>query len=69
MVARRSCVPITRSSSSSSAASAAQEVGEGRSIDHRDASDLARIDELLPLGAARGERYPEQFMADLDSQR
>lgn len=34
-----------------------------------DASDLARIDELLPVGAARGERYPEQFMADLDSER
>ncbi|BCJ26900.1 aldo/keto reductase [Actinocatenispora sera] len=34
-----------------------------------DADDLARIDELVPRGAARGDRYPAAFMADLDSER
>jgi aryl-alcohol dehydrogenase-like predicted oxidoreductase len=34
-----------------------------------DGDDLARIDELVPPGAARGDRYPRQFMADLDSER
>jgi aryl-alcohol dehydrogenase-like predicted oxidoreductase len=33
-----------------------------------DADDLARIDELVPRGAARGDRYPAAFMADLDSE-
>lgn len=32
-------------------------------------ADLARIDELVPPGAARGERYPARFMAQLDSAR
>lgn len=31
--------------------------------------DLARLDELIPRGAALGDRYPTQFMADLDSER
>lgn len=31
--------------------------------------ELARIDELIPPGAARGDRYPRQGMADLDSER
>lgn len=34
-----------------------------------DGDDLARIDELVPPGAARGDRYPTRFMADLDSER
>ena len=34
-----------------------------------DAADLARLDELFPQDAAKGERYPTQFMADLDSER
>ncbi|WP_199701642.1 aldo/keto reductase [Jiangella rhizosphaerae] len=34
-----------------------------------DGDDLARIDELVPPGSARGERYPAAFMADLDSER
>ncbi|GAA3647736.1 aldo/keto reductase [Microbacterium marinilacus] len=34
-----------------------------------DEADLALIDELLPAGAAHGERYPSAFMADLDSER
>jgi aryl-alcohol dehydrogenase-like predicted oxidoreductase len=34
-----------------------------------DADDLARIDELVPRGSARGDRYPTAFMADLDSER
>jgi len=33
------------------------------------AAELARIDELVPRGAARGERYPSRFMAALDSER
>ncbi len=32
-----------------------------------DASDLASIDEIAPLGAAAGLRYPEQSMRALDS--
>lgn len=31
--------------------------------------ELARIDELIPPGAAHGDRYPSQGMADLDSER
>jgi aryl-alcohol dehydrogenase-like predicted oxidoreductase len=31
--------------------------------------ELARIDELVPRGAAHGDRYPSQHMADLDSER
>lgn len=31
--------------------------------------DLRRIDELVPAGAARGDRYPARFMARLDSER
>ncbi|GAA4899803.1 aldo/keto reductase [Streptomonospora salina] len=31
-----------------------------------DPEDLARIDELVPKGAARGARYPEGHMPDLD---
>ncbi|WP_232827269.1 aldo/keto reductase [Jiangella endophytica] len=34
-----------------------------------DDADLARLDELIPAGAARGDRYPAPFMADLDSER
>lgn len=34
-----------------------------------DADDLARIDALVPLGAAKGQRYPEPAMAELDSER
>lgn len=34
-----------------------------------DADDLGRLDELIPRGAARGDRYPTRFMADLDSER
>ncbi len=34
-----------------------------------DADDLASIDQLIPRGAARGDRYPAEFMADLDSER
>ncbi|GAB3760912.1 aldo/keto reductase [Microlunatus parietis] len=34
-----------------------------------DQTDLDRIDELIPPGAVRGERYPARFMADLDSER
>ena len=34
-----------------------------------DADELARIDELVPRGAARGDRYPAAAMADLDSER
>lgn len=34
-----------------------------------DAAELARIDELIPRGAAQGDRYPSQAMADLDSER
>ncbi|MFE3997725.1 aldo/keto reductase [Nocardioides sp. YIM B13467] len=30
--------------------------------------DLARIDAAVPVGAARGDRYPSQFMAHLDSE-
>ncbi|PZF83737.1 aldo/keto reductase [Jiangella anatolica] len=31
--------------------------------------DLAGLDELIPAGSARGDRYPAPFMADLDSER
>ncbi|BCJ39033.1 aldo/keto reductase [Actinocatenispora thailandica] len=34
-----------------------------------DAADLARIEELVPRGSARGDRYPAAHMADLDSER
>jgi len=34
-----------------------------------DDDDLARIDELIPRGAARGDRYPEALMAQLDSEK
>jgi aryl-alcohol dehydrogenase-like predicted oxidoreductase len=34
-----------------------------------DADEIARIEELIPRGAARGDRYPAQFMAQLDSER
>jgi aryl-alcohol dehydrogenase-like predicted oxidoreductase len=34
-----------------------------------DAGDLARIDELIPRDAVRGDRYPTAFMAQLDSER
>lgn len=30
--------------------------------------DLARIDRLVPAGAAKGDRYPTRFMAQLDSE-
>lgn len=33
-----------------------------------DEADLARIDAAVPVGAARGDRYPTQFMAQLDSE-
>jgi aryl-alcohol dehydrogenase-like predicted oxidoreductase len=32
-------------------------------------AELARIEELVPRGAAQGERYPSRHMADLDSER
>ncbi|MEV4224620.1 aldo/keto reductase [Nonomuraea sp. NPDC049725] len=31
--------------------------------------ELARIEELIPRGAAKGDRYPSRHMADLDSER
>lgn len=34
-----------------------------------DQAELALIDELIPPGAVRGDRYPTRFMADLDSER
>ncbi|GAB2985754.1 aldo/keto reductase [Streptomyces pseudoechinosporeus] len=34
-----------------------------------DAADLAAIEDAVPPGAAAGERYPEQQMAHLDSER
>ncbi|MFE7224831.1 aldo/keto reductase [Nocardioides sp. NPDC057577] len=34
-----------------------------------DKADLARIDAAVPVGAARGDRYPTQFMGQLDSER
>ncbi|NGN92384.1 aldo/keto reductase [Nocardioides sp. KC13] len=34
-----------------------------------DEADLARIDAAVPVGAARGDRYPTQFMDQLDSER
>ncbi|MFD7075976.1 aldo/keto reductase [Nocardioides sp. NPDC059952] len=34
-----------------------------------DEADLARIDAAVPVGAARGDRYPTQFMGQLDSER
>lgn len=33
------------------------------------AEELAQIDRLIPRGAVRGDRYPAQHMADLDSER
>ncbi|GGR44015.1 aryl-alcohol dehydrogenase-like predicted oxidoreductase [Nocardioides luteus] len=32
-------------------------------------ADLARIDAAVPVGAARGDRYPGQFMDQLDSEK
>jgi len=32
-------------------------------------ADLARVEELVPRGAVRGDRYPEAFMGQLDSER
>lgn len=34
-----------------------------------DAAELARMDELIPAGAARGDRYPTVLMSNLDSER
>ena len=34
-----------------------------------DGDDVARIGELVPRGAVRGDRYPAEFMAALDSER
>jgi aryl-alcohol dehydrogenase-like predicted oxidoreductase len=34
-----------------------------------DADELAQIEQLVPRGAARGDRYPTHLMADLDSER
>jgi aryl-alcohol dehydrogenase-like predicted oxidoreductase len=34
-----------------------------------DVADLAVIDKAVPKGAARGTRYPEQAMGDLDSEK
>lgn len=34
-----------------------------------DADDLARIEELVPRGAVRGDRYPTEHMKDPDSER
>ena len=33
------------------------------------AADLAAIEQAIPKGAAKGERYPAQAMAHLDSER
>ncbi|MFD4326058.1 aldo/keto reductase [Nocardioides sp. NPDC058538] len=33
-----------------------------------DDADLTRIDAAVPVGAARGDRYPTQFMGQLDSE-
>jgi len=33
-----------------------------------DDAELTRIDAAVPVGAARGDRYPTQFMAQLDSE-
>jgi aryl-alcohol dehydrogenase-like predicted oxidoreductase len=41
----------------------------GSAAIHLDSSDLATIDELVPAGAVAGDRYPPQFMAQLDSER
>ena len=41
----------------------------GSTAVHLDAEDLTRIDEALPVGAARGDRYPTVFMDQLDSER
>jgi aryl-alcohol dehydrogenase-like predicted oxidoreductase len=35
---------------------------------HLTHDELAQIEALVPRGAAHGERYPRQFMADLDSE-
>lgn len=34
-----------------------------------DSADLAMIDGLIPVGAAKGDRYPKPFMKDLDSEK
>ena len=34
-----------------------------------DRDDLAAIERAVPLGSAAGNRYPDQFMATLDSER
>ncbi|NYI80328.1 aldo/keto reductase [Nocardioides panzhihuensis] len=34
-----------------------------------DDADIARIDAAVPVGSARGDRYPTQFMDQLDSER
>lgn len=34
-----------------------------------DEAELARIDAAVPVGAARGDRYPTQFMDQLDSEQ
>ncbi len=34
-----------------------------------DRDELAQIEELIPRGAAQGDRYPSQLMATLDSER
>lgn len=33
-----------------------------------DGNELAQIEELIPRGAARGDRYPTALMATLDSE-
>ena len=33
------------------------------------AADLAAIEQAIPKGAAKGERYPAQAMAHLDSEK
>ena len=33
------------------------------------AADIAAIEQAVPKGAARGERYPAQAMAHLDSEK
>lgn len=34
-----------------------------------DDADLARLENLFPRGAAKGERYPASYMSDLDSEK
>jgi hypothetical protein len=36
---------------------------------HRDPGAIADIERAVPPGAAKGERYPTQHMAQLDSER